>query len=561
MSTAVLDAATFKSGQQPHEQSAFMVLSTWGLLALSFLGLFMAGQFASPLEKVYLVGLIGLWRYSWQLIHLIRSKLYLKAVWPLLRQKIDAHPEPFPRRLYFLIPSYQEMPTTTEKMLHSVIREALPIADQVQVTVVISMASEQERALVRGIVQQFPEAADRLNIILMHQQDGKRMAIGQGLRAIARDFHDPRHWQAEDRDDLVILMDGDSVLEPGFLRKTLPVFKIKPDLAAVTTHNEVVSPRPGSLMHQWYKLKFAQRHFLFSSHSLSDRVLTLTGRLSIYRADNILNEKFIGAVESDHVDHWLFGRCPFLMGDDKSTWYTLLKQGCKMLYIPDAKVYCLEERTSRFFKTSTSLFSRWYGNMLNNNGRAVAVGPRKLGFFIWWCLIDQKLTCWTPLIGPASMLILAVLVSPNYLVYYAAWVIISRSVYLVMLTGYGLRLNLAHLPLLIYNQWYGAILKLITLSRRDLQSWRSKNESVSDVSRPAAHRQSLSFPVFREIARYAQLLTSFSIPYVIACLLIFGVHIPESLQLFGKFHQAAGGRQEIRSRQAAEPVSNLGSNR
>lgn len=503
--------------------------------------LFLAAQHAYQLQKFYFLGFIGIWRYLWQLTHFIRSDLYLKVIWPAMRKQIDEHPDPYPKRLYFLIPSYGEKPATTEKMLRSVLSETLPIAKQVETHLVINLASDQERTFVREILGEYPGATESLHVTLMHQQDGKRMAIGHGLRAIAREFNNPLSWHKQTQEDLVVLMDGDSILEPGFLRRTLPLFKVRPDITAATTNNEVVSPEPDSLMHQWYNLKFKQRHFMFSSHSVSERVLTLTGRLSIYRAHNILTEDFIQAVESDYVDHWIFGRCPFLMGDDKSTWYKLLKQGCKMLYIPDVTLYCYEDRVSRFFKTTTGLFSRWYGNMLNNNGRAVAIGPRKLGFFIWWCLLDQKITCWTPLIGPVSMLILASTVSPAYAAYYAGWVVLSRSAYLMLLTRYGLKLNVIQLPLMTYNQWYGAFLKLVTLSRRDFQSWKAKDERLSKTGKTATLRESLSFQGFRTVARYGQLAASFSLLFTISYLLIFGIRIPESM------HFSKGQRQEFQT--------------
>ncbi|MFT7221768.1 MAG: glycosyltransferase Alg8 [Candidatus Azotimanducaceae bacterium] len=41
-------------------------------------------------------------------------------------------------------------------------------------------------------------------------------------------------------------------------------------------------------------------------------------------------------LEADHLEHWLWGNFRFLSGDDKSTWYYMLTQDAKMLYVPDA---------------------------------------------------------------------------------------------------------------------------------------------------------------------------------------------------------------------------------
>jgi hypothetical protein len=45
---------------------------------------------------------------------------------------------------------------------------------------------------------------------------------------------------------------------------------------------------------------------------------------------------------------------------------------------------------------------RWFGNMLRASGRAIALGPRQVGLFAWWCLIDQRISMWTPLLLPLS---------------------------------------------------------------------------------------------------------------------------------------------------------------
>jgi len=56
------------------------------------------------------------------------------------------------------------------------------------------------------------------------------------------------------------------------------------------------------------------------SHALSGRVLTLTGRMSVFRGEHLTKIDFIRLVEADCLDHWLWGRFRFLSGDDKSTW-------------------------------------------------------------------------------------------------------------------------------------------------------------------------------------------------------------------------------------------------
>jgi|GEM_PF-1059065 len=522
------------------QDNPIFIVAFWLFIALCLALWATVDWMPLKLSSGCLLGLLGLWRYSWQFVHLIRSKYYLHIKWPALRKIMDAHPNPYPQRLFFLIPSYKEKFPTTERMIHSVISEIKTLPTHVKVTLVINMASDPERDFIRQILKEAPEIEAATRVILMHQQDGKRAAMSNSLRTISRLFKDPLEWHEDIDHDLVMMMDGDSILSPGFLQKALPIFRIKPDVAAITPDNVIQSPKPKSLMHQWYKIKFSQRHFLFCSHSLSERVLTLTGRCSIYRANDIVHETFIRALESDYVDHWIFGRCRFLMGDDKSTWYQLLKDGHKMMYIPDAFIYCYEDRTDYFFKSTKSLLSRWYGNMLYNNGRATAVGVKKLGFFIWWCLLDQLITCWTPLIGPVTVLLLCLTRSFNYLIFYFAWVILTRLAFLLVLTTFNLELNIMHVPLLIYNQWYGAIIKLITLSRRDFQSWVAKDEKTAKmVKHSATKKDQLCFPVGRMVARYGMLASSFGLLVFFAYVLIFGIQIPDTLMLKSSLYTVA----------------------
>src|SRR3546814_8509015 len=71
---------------------------------------------------------------------------------------------------------------------------------------------------------------------------------------------------------------------------------------------------------------------LMCSLSLSRRVLVLTGRYSVVRADLCTRPDFIQLVERDQLEHRRFGTITFLSGDDKSTRYWLLKNNWAMRY-------------------------------------------------------------------------------------------------------------------------------------------------------------------------------------------------------------------------------------
>src|SRR3546814_11710228 len=95
-------------------------------------------------------------------------------------------------------------------------------------------------------------------------------------------------------------------------------------------------------MSEWHKLRFAQRHINMCSMALSKRVLTMTGRMSVFRATVVTNPDFIADVESDSLQHWRLGRFKFLTGDDKSSWFSLMRLGYDTFYVPDAAINTVE---------------------------------------------------------------------------------------------------------------------------------------------------------------------------------------------------------------------------
>jgi glycosyltransferase Alg8 len=231
-----------------------------------------------------------------------------------------------------------------------------------------------------------------------------------------------------------------------------------------------------------------------SSMGLSRRLLVLTGRMSIIRGAIATDPSFIAAVESDYIDHWRLGRLQLLTGEDKSTWFWLLRAGHSMLYLPDVQVTTIEHPPAHWFlPASTQLMLRWFGNMLRTNFRAIALGPGKMGMFTWWCLIDQRVSMWTPLIGPMIALFFALGKSALFLYTYVLWVGFTRLIQ--ALTLLSVRPTISGLyPLLIYfGQVYGALLKTYILFRLDRQRWTRQNIAAeSGLSPGAARLRSLS---------------------------------------------------------------------
>ncbi|MEM9199690.1 MAG: glycosyltransferase, partial [Pseudomonadota bacterium] len=320
-------------------------------------------------------------------------------------------------------------------------------------------------------------------VFIRQNQPGKRMAIGLILRAINRSGVDP--------DDLVIFMDGDALYGNDVLEKTLSLFGADPELQALTTNEEVICYGPGWIA-DWLDMRFAQRRLAMQSHALSGKVLTLTGRMSVFRAQHMLSERFIRTIEADHLDHWLWGRFRFLSGDDKSTWYHMLTRRAKMTYVPDATVYTIEVIKENGLERMIQNFRRWSGNMLRNGSRAIALGPRKVTPFIWWCVVDQRIAMWTMMVSPVLAL-LAALVEPAVLWSALIWVAFSRLVLCLFLFRYSRRVSLTWPFILYLNQVINASVKIFMIFHLSKQKWSNRgNQSAGGGAGLVARLQNLT---------------------------------------------------------------------
>ena len=430
-------------------------------------------------EHIIAVGIFTIYRYLWLLLNYIRSLIYHHVQYPKLREQAlkiwRGRPELRPKRIYFVIPSYREEPWITIEMLQSVMSELSHIP--CNATLIVATASDEEDKLFASIFESHP-VSHKVELVLQRQEEGKRIAMGDALRAVARRYHS----QEEDYNSITILMDGDSALEPGTLEKVLAFFTAFPHLGAVTT-NEIAYIRSRSRWYKdWFNMKFGQRHILFGSHSLSKRVLTLTGRFSAFRTVAVIEKKFIERLERDYLKNPIFGTFRFLMGDDKSTWFQMLKDGWDMLYIPDCICYSLESREGNFIKVSLQLLFRWYGNTLRNSNRALSLGPKGVGgWFIWFAILDQKLSMWTALVGITSAIMLSLGVHPVYLPVYLAWVLVVRSVQSAAIAIGGHPVSYRTVPLMLYNQWMGALVKIWVNYHLPHQKWE-KGGKEQDAS-------------------------------------------------------------------------------
>lgn len=462
----VLKAGCLVSAPTTSAPEQFRRLDVIGLIILFFAASIASVEFlqgARVSAALLPIGFFALWRYLWWMTHFARGMLFLKLRFPRLRREAEQNASTRKvSHIYVVVSSFNIPPQYFSAVYRALFANA--IDTKIPMTVVASVTSHRDQNLLLAVYEEFG-CPQSIEVMVQFQKgDGKRSALGMALRAIAR--------RCPDKDALTVMLDGDVVLEPRSLSRCVPFFLADPKLAAVTTNNDAVVPTGGRIA-DWYALRHAQRHLLMSSLSLSGRLLVMTGRFSIYRTADTVCPEFIRILEQDEIQHWRLGKIKFLSGDDKSSWFHLLRERRKMLYVPDVKAYSFETLPtgSSFVYGTSKLMFRWFGNMIRTNARAINLGPRVVTPFLWWCLVDQRLSAWTALVGPVVAITLALIFGPVHLLHYAVWVAATRS---GMALAYGLswgRCRFTWPVLMLWNQIAGALLKGWIIHRPDGQSW------------------------------------------------------------------------------------------
>ncbi|MEM1387120.1 MAG: glycosyltransferase [Pseudomonadota bacterium] len=415
-------------------------------------------------EAVMVVGIIGAWRYSWAALNFCRAVIFRRWAYPRRKAEAMAAYADLPHRAhaYFLTTTYKIEASTSISVYRSIFAAAA--ASQGGATVVASVVDGADERLIRHIFAAMQQDMSGVRLIIDRiPATGKRDALARSLHLIARQHPTCR--------DVVVFVDGDSCVPEDLIAQSAPFFT-NPKIGALTTDETVSIPKPG-IFREWFNLRFDQRQVMMCSMGLSNRVLTLTGRMSVFRADLATEPDFISQVQHDYIDHWRLGRVNFLTGDDKSTWFWLIKHGWQLAYLPDVRSSSMETQPRpTFLGSATALMVRWFGNMLRTNGRALDLSPRKIGRFTWWSILDQRLSIWTTLAGPISVLIAAIFVEPLLLSAYAAWVLLTRYIFCMAICTFRGRFVPVHYPFLLYfGQLFGAAVKSYVLFRLDRQKW------------------------------------------------------------------------------------------
>jgi len=416
------------------------------------------------------LGVIGLWRYSWALINFVRAHVYIRLAYPRRRAAAEAlYRQRRPAHAFFLATSYKIDGGITARVYQSIFQAARRSPGGA--TVVASVVDVADERLIRAVAQQVLSGIDTVEVVIDRiDGTGKRDALATSLRSIAR-----RYPTAQ---DVVLLIDGDTQIPADIVERAAPFFA-DGRVGALTTHERAeIEDRP--LFRDWFKLRFTQRQMMMSAVALGGRVLTLTGRMSVFRADLATTAEFIASIEEDYIDHWRLGRVKFLTGDDKSTWFWLLKHGFEMAYLPDVACVSMETQPRPgFIDSAVTLMRRWFGNMLRTNGRALALGPQRIGPFAWWSILDQRVSMWTTLTAPVGIVLFSLFVDPLIAVAYIAWVMATRYAYCWLLATFGGPFPISYPFLLYFGQLFGAAIKTSVLFRLDRQRWTRQSTALA----------------------------------------------------------------------------------
>ncbi|BCA28621.1 glycosyltransferase [Metapseudomonas otitidis] len=422
---------------------------------------------------IFIIGAIGIWRYSNAAIHFLRGMYFLHWKFPRMRKQVEAMgDEALPDHLFMVVTSFRIPTTTTFKVYRSVFQEVQRLG--VPCTVIASIVEKGDENFIKAIMRdEVRERSDIRLIIVRARGTGKRDGLAHAFRALSR--------QMPLQNSVVGVVDGDTIMLSGCVERAVKMFALLPSVGGLTT-NEYCEVEGGKLVKEWHTMRFVQRHINMCSMALSRRVLTLTGRLSFFRASVMTDPEFIRDVEADFLEHWRLGRFQFLTGDDKSSWFSLMRAGWDTFYVPDSHTLTVEHPPdSNFFRATRQLMFRWYGNSLRQNFRATSLlGWERLGAFTLYVLYDQRLSMWTCLMGLTASVAAALLFGVQYLLVYLFWVLLSRTLVTLLFHFSGHPVDALYPFVLYYNQIVGSIMKVYALFHMDQQSWTRQKTTLSN---------------------------------------------------------------------------------
>jgi len=142
-------------------------------------------------DFIFLIGAVGIWRYSMGATHFVRGMLFLYVVYPLLRRKVrKLGSAADPSHVFLMVTSFRIDALTTAQVYNSVIREAIDCG--LPTTIVCSLVEMSDELLVKSMWAKFnPPERVKLDFVRI-PGTGKRDGLAYGFRPISRHLPDSR---------------------------------------------------------------------------------------------------------------------------------------------------------------------------------------------------------------------------------------------------------------------------------------------------------------------------------------------------------------------------------
>lgn len=454
----------------PLGPSALMLLGWLGLAAVLLAQLPDRVLDSGDVAFLASMGALGLWRWSWGGLHMVRALVYTRRIFPAIRKRAEADLSVAGRHVGVVILSWKMGDEMNAAVYGNLFRDILDNGGGG--TVVAAVSSQHDMALIGHVHRQIdPQGKIRLAFTLQ-DGSGKRAAMADALAKL-RDLGLPPDCPG-------ILMDGDTLVAPGLIRATAPILLHQPKVGALTVDNTPIVAGT-TLDREWYRLRMAQRHVTMGSMAMSGRVLVLTGRWSMFRSQILTDANFAANLLEDVIHHPRLGRIVMLTGDDKSTWRWVVEQGWDVTYVPDAVIYCLESLPGKGFVADTiGLQKRWFGNMVRGGMKALALGRARLGTFAWIALWDQRVSTWTPLFGLVFFGLAGAIHDSVFFLVFALWIMLTRTVHSALVGAIAGRWHPAFAPLTYYGQIVGSGIKIFVSHNPNVQKWTRQNTGAKD---------------------------------------------------------------------------------
>ena len=236
-----------------------------------------------------------------------------------------------------IIPVYNEE-KYIGRCLQNVMESNYP-ADKMQVIVINDGSTDGSKAAIQRVRERYPE----ILLVDFSESRGKREALTAGVRMATS--------------EILVFMDSDSFLEPDALRNLMKPFA-DPEIAAVTGHCEVENAWTNTLTRMQAARYFIAFRVLKAAESIFDSVTCLSGPLSAYRRDVLL--QFI----DEWVNQTFLGR-PATFGDDRSLTNSLLRRNRRVVYESTARTKTIVPEDYRtFFRQQMRWKRSWFRETL-----------------------------------------------------------------------------------------------------------------------------------------------------------------------------------------------------